>query len=221
MVLRSGANKASIKNQLGHGGSGNFRVDWSSVQISCINSRIRIAMMSLLSHRVAPFLVGLSLATVALPGLAADQKTALGTFKDWSAIVADENGRKVCYMLSEPKKALPGGKSRGRIYILVTHRPTEKSFDVVSVAAGYAYKKDSEVTLEIGKKTFKLFTKDDQAWARDEKTDKEIVAAVRSGTSMTVKGQSARGTKTTDTYSLNGVGGAYTAINEACGVKNK
>jgi hypothetical protein len=34
-----------------------------------------------------------------------------------------------------------------------------------------------------------------------------------------VRGTSARGTKTTDTYSLAGFGAAITAINTACGVK--
>jgi hypothetical protein len=36
---------------------------------------------------------------------------------------------------------------------------------------------------------------------------------------MVVRGQSNRGTKTTDTYSLVGFSAAYQAINQACGVK--
>jgi hypothetical protein len=36
---------------------------------------------------------------------------------------------------------------------------------------------------------------------------------------MTVVGTSARGTKTTDSYSLAGTGAALEAINKACGVR--
>ena len=95
------------------------------------------------------------------------------------------------------------------------------STDVVSFIAGYPFKKDSETTLEIGGKPFKLFTDGETAWARDSDTDKTITAALRDtkGKPMVVKGTSARGTKTTDTYSLDGVTQAYDAMNQACGVK--
>ena len=42
---------------------------------------------------------------------------------------------------------------------------------------------------------------------------------MRKGTSMTVHGTTARGTETTDSYSLIGFNKAYAAIGTACGVK--
>ena len=143
----------------------------------------------------------------------------LGTFQDWKAFAYEENGQKVCYISSLPKKLEPAGKSRGDAYVLITHRPAEKTFSVVSVAAGYAYKKDSEVTVKIGRNSFQLFTDKDTAWAREEATDRDISAAIRNGKSMVVKGTSVRNSRTTDTYSLQGAGPAFKAINEACGVK--
>lgn len=162
------------------------------------------------------FTVGLS--CVMATSLAAEPKF-LGTHKDWNAFMFEENGAKVCYMSSQPKKKEPQAKARGEVYALVTHRPGEKTFDVVSFMAGYTYKAGSEVSVSVEKNNFKLFTDGDAAWARDEKTDKGLVAAMKKGSNMTVKGTSAKGTNTTDTYSLNGIAGAYTAISEACGVK--
>ena len=56
----------------------------------------------------------------------------LGSFRDWNAFSYEENGNKVCYMSSRPKKDEGNYKQRGDIYVLITHR-REKSLDVVSV----------------------------------------------------------------------------------------
>ena len=153
----------------------------------------------------------------AAPAAAADPRH-LGTVKDWNAFVFEEKGQKVCYISSQPKKTEPKAK-RGDIYTLVTHRPAEKALDVVSVIVGYPFKKGSEAEVNIDGKDFKLFTDGETAWARDADGDRAVTAAMRDGKQMVVKGVSGRGTKTTDTYSLTGVGQAYDAINEACGVK--
>ncbi|MEI8394819.1 MAG: invasion associated locus B family protein [Rhodospirillaceae bacterium] len=159
-------------------------------------------------------------AAAAAPDAKAKTKTkVLGTYQDWKAFSYEENGQKVCYISSQPKKIEPKGKARGDAYILVTHRPAEKTFSVVSVTAGYAYKKDAEVVIKIDRKDFRMFTDGDTAWARDDTTDKAVSAALRGGKHLVIKGTSARGTNTTDTYSLNGVGQAFAAINEACGAK--
>ena len=109
-------------------------------------------------------------------------------------------------------------KKRGATYIIVTHRPAEKSQNVVSIRAGYTHKASSEVEITIGKKKFKLFTKDGWAFTRDSSTDNALVKAMVRGTVMTVKGISGRGTKTTDTYSLKGFPAASRTIGIACKV---
>jgi hypothetical protein len=143
----------------------------------------------------------------------------LGTFDNWTAYSYEESGQKVCYMSSKAKKSVPKNKPRGDTYILITHRPAEKSFNVFSVTAGYTYKKGAPVTLKVGHHPFKLFTEADTAWASDEKTDRAIASAIRGARSMVVKGTSERGTETTDDYSLAGSDDAFEAIDKACGVK--
>jgi hypothetical protein len=158
------------------------------------------------------------LLSLAAPAMAEEKEVRpLGSFKSWNSYSYDEAG-KVCFMASKPSKSLPAGAKRSDIFLMVTHRPAQNSTGVVSVVAGYPYKPGSEVELSVGKEKFTLFTEGDTAWARDDATDKAIVQAIRTGSSVTVVGTSTRGTKTTDTYSLAGSGAAHDSINKECGV---
>lgn len=146
----------------------------------------------------------------------ASEPQKIGTYGDWSAYSFVENGKKVCYMVSSPKTDEGDYTRRGEIYTLITHRPSENTRNVFSYIAGYPYKQDSEVTVSVNGKDFKLFTYEETAWAPDSATDNAIAAAVRKGSSLVVKGTSKRGTLTTDTYSLKGSGAAHDAISKAC-----
>lgn len=153
----------------------------------------------------------------AAPAAAADPEI-LGSYTDWTAYTFTENGNKVCYMASQPKKAEGNYDKRGEVFVLVTHRPGDNTKDVVSVVAGYGYKSDSDVAMTIDGKRYTLFTHGERAWARDAGTDRQLVQNMRAGRSMVIKGTSERGTATTDTYSLSGFTAAHEAISKACGV---
>ena len=71
----------------------------------------------------------------------------------------------------------------------------------------------------IDRQRFVLFTDRETAWSRDAKSDTALVKAMMRGRRMRVRGTSARGTVTTDTYSLLGFTKAYRAIGKACGVR--
>ncbi len=155
------------------------------------------------------------------PAAEAAEAEVIDNFQDWTAFAETEGGKnkKVCYMASAPQKAEGKYRKRDDPYVLVTRRPAEKGVGVFSVRAGYTYKKDSEVEVNIDGQRFTLFTDAGQAWARDTKTDRALVRAMKGGLTMIVAGISTRGTLTTDTYSLNGFTAAYDAITKACGVK--
>lgn len=143
----------------------------------------------------------------------------IGDYGDWAAYTYKENGQNVCYMASTPKKDEGKYTKRGDIYAVVTHRPAEKSFDVVNFVAGYTYKQESQAVVKIGKETFNLFTSDDKAWTNTSQDDVKLVNAMKRGERMIVDGVSSRGTKTKDTYSLKGFMRAYKAISAKCGKK--
>lgn len=149
---------------------------------------------------------------------AAAEPRSLGTFKDWQAFVLDDGKGVTCYMASKPKKTTGDAGKRGDSYVLITHRPAEGSYDVVSFTAGYTYAPRSEAVVEIGQQSFKLFTEHDAAWAREEATDKALAQAIRGAASLVLRGTSSRGARTVDTYSLAGSSAAYQAISKACGL---
>lgn len=141
----------------------------------------------------------------------------LGEYDDWAAYYYQDSTGITCYMASTPKKDEGKYTKRGDIYTVITHRPADKSYDVVNINAGYTYKPESKVTIKIGGQTFdKLFVSGDKAWATSDKTDKEIVAAMKRGNRMIIHGTSSKGTKTKDTYSLAGFSQAYKAISNKC-----
>ena len=153
----------------------------------------------------------------AAPALAQEPQH-LDTHRDWHTYTFRENGNLVCYMASKPTKEEGDYTQRGDVYMLVTHRPAEASRDVVSVITGYTYGPETEATVAIGDKLFELFTSENTAWARDSTTDSNLIAAMKAGSSMIIKGTSSRGTLTTDTYSLLGFTAAYNEISRTCGL---
>ena len=158
------------------------------------------------------------LTALALPTSA--HAEVLGAHGDWVVTKGTEAGQPLCYMSAEPQTAKGNYTKRGKVYAIVTHRPAEKSIGVVSFQAGYTLKEGAPVTVTIdAKTTFTLFSQGEFAWTREAGDDQALVNAMRAGSQMVVKGTSARGTLTTDSYSLAGFTAALNAINAACGVK--
>ncbi len=142
----------------------------------------------------------------------------LGDFTDWSAYHFVEGGQPACYIASQPKTAEGDYTDRGKIYALVSHRPSDERIDEVNLIAGYVYEADSPVEVVVGTKRWSFFSEGDRAWAPTREEDGALVRAMKAGSRMVVKGTSSRGTLTTDTYSLLGFSKAYAAIRKACGL---
>lgn len=141
----------------------------------------------------------------------------IGEYGDWTAYYYKEGKNSVCYMVSTPKKDEGKYSKRGNIYAVVTHRPAEKSFDVVNFDAGYVFKSGAPFTVKIGHNTVSsFFTEQGKAWTLNEETDKKMVSLMKNGERMIVDGVSAKGNPTKDTYSLKGFTGAYKAISAKC-----
>lgn len=159
----------------------------------------------------------LSTIGLAFPATAqGNEPSLLGEFGDWQAYTYKAPDTKVCYIVSRPKDSEPKTAKRDPVFFLVTHMPGRKVSGEVSTIIGYPFKKDSIATLSVGEVSFELFTNADGAWADTPATEKKIVAAMKGGAKMTVKGTSWRGTQTLDNYSLDGISAAMTKIDEAC-----
>lgn len=143
----------------------------------------------------------------------------LGDNQGWVAFVDPTKTGKICYVVGAPSKKEPANLKRGDVYVYVTHRAAEKSYNVFNFVTGYAYKDGSEVELAIDGRKFSLYTNLESAWARDAATERAIADAMAKGKFAVVKGTSSRGNLTTDTFTLAGFAQALTQIDKACGFK--
>ena len=149
-------------------------------------------------------------------GAQSTDPTLLGEFNDWTAYVYKATDTKVCYITARPKSSEPKSAKRDPAFLLITNMPGRKVKGEISTIIGYPFKQDSIAELKIDEAAFQLFTNADGAWADTTAAEKKIVAAMKTGKSLTLKGTSWRGTETLDTYSLDGVSAALTTIDEAC-----
>src|SRR4051794_22098310 len=74
-------------------------------------------------------------AAAAKPAAPAGTET-LGRADSWSAYASQDQTGRVCYVVGQPQKTEPSGFARKSPMAMVTHRPTEKITNVVSVAQG-------------------------------------------------------------------------------------
>lgn len=163
-------------------------------------------------------------ATVAVTGAhaqtknPADQAVLLGQFGDWGAYKATPGGKKVCFALSKPTSAAtePAGRPRDAGYAFVSTRPAEKVKNEISVIVGYPQKPGHEASAAVGTANYVLYTQNDGAWVKNAAEEAQMVAAMRKAPTLVVKSESGRGTKTTDTYSLKGLGEALDKVAEEC-----
>jgi hypothetical protein len=147
----------------------------------------------------------------------AEGEVSLGKFESWEAFTYDTPESKVCYVFGAPIKTQTSRKAkRSDIYFMVTHWPGKKVNAQPSTMIGYQFKEGVDVTLSVGDDNFILYPVGELAWTDKVETERAIIAAMKAGKAMIVKGTSQRGTETTDTYSLNGFTAALGAIDSAC-----
>lgn len=133
---------------------------------------------------------------------------------EWTVFVEEEGG-KTCYMVSRPKAQSPSNLDwEPTVYVMRGAKTGGR--DEPSVSAGYTYQDGSTVTISIGSDTFTLFTLEDGAWVAEPEPERQLIAAMKKGANMIVKGTSARGNVTTDTYSLSGVTASVKRITQLC-----
>ncbi|MBN8815686.1 MAG: hypothetical protein J0J06_09590 [Sphingomonas sp.] len=136
-------------------------------------------------------------------------RETIGVYGGWGAF-SDDSPRR-CYAIAQPVDprqragflsvaTWPGQNIRGQLHVQLS-RPR----------AGTA-----RVTLSVGERRFDLVANDSDAWAPDARTDAAIVAAMRSGRSLSVEALDRGGTPFADTYALSGAATAIDAAALAC-----
>ena len=143
-------------------------------------------------------------------------QSILDAFGDWTAYTVIENKIKRCYIQSTPTRLEPGSLRHGNVYFFVSIIPELKVKGQPYLKVGYPFQKNSTVSINIGGKTYKMFTEADGAWIAEDSAESELVQSMIDGNTMTVSGVSGRGNKTSYRFSLSGVTKAFAEAKNAC-----
>jgi len=151
---------------------------------------------------------------------AADPATLLGVFQGWSAYSSGSGSDMTCYALSQPRASTPKTAKRAPIYLMVSDWPGRKVRAEPQIVLGYDVKLDAAASLAVGPAKFEFFArtagKDGSAWLKSVNDTGRLIDAMGKGVSVVAAGVSARGTKTSDTYTLSGFGDALAKIHAVC-----
>jgi hypothetical protein len=146
------------------------------------------------------------------------EPTLIGQFGTWGAYTAMPNGKKVCFALAKPSSSRtnPPNRPRDPAYAFISTRPAEKVTNEVSIMIGYALKPGSESTLEVGGASYAMYTQGDGLWIKNAAEEERMVEAMRKAADVVVKGVSAKGTETSDTFSMKGLSQALDKLAQDC-----
>ena len=142
----------------------------------------------------------------------------INTFRDWDAFTEGDGKDKVCFMASVPKKKNPSSVGHGNVYLTLAHKPRRAVQDEVNIVVGYKFRTGSNVKVDVGGRTERLFTVGSEAWAEHPDVDERLVKSMKKGAKMVASGTSSRGTSVSYEFSLYGFSAAYDAISSACGL---
>jgi invasion protein IalB len=172
----------------------------------------------------------LAAAALALPSNASSQPkpanptaqaTLLGQYGDWGAYSATPGGQKVCFALSKPTSSVDTPPNRrtaaNAVYLFISTRPAEKVSNEISVlVTGYVFKPNTEASVVVGTSNFAMYTQNDGAWVKNAAEESKLIEAMRKGADVVIKATTSRGTQTTDTFSLKGIGQAVDRVAQEC-----
>jgi hypothetical protein len=167
-------------------------------------------------RRYALPLLGAASAALIPWAACAQNAVETGRFGNWILHQSNAAGHRICFAATEPKAKEPAGANRAKTLLYISAWPKEGVKSEFSVKLGYPIKSGSEVTVLVGNDAFKLFAKDERAFVADETDELKLIEAMKKGSKLVVQATSERGTATTDTYSLTGLGQALQAMAASC-----
>jgi invasion associated locus B (IalB) protein len=152
------------------------------------------------------------------PNVGGVKPTLLGQYGEWGAYTASPGGKKLCFAIAKPtsSQTIPPDRPRNPTYIFISSRPAEKVSNEVSIIIGYPFKPGTEASAAVGSTSYALYTQQDGAWIKNAAEEAQMVDAMRAGQSAVVKGVSAKGTQSSDTFSLKGLAQALDRVGQEC-----
>lgn len=142
--------------------------------------------------------------------------TLVETYGDWGAYTAKSGRSKICYALSEPKARTPATLKETKAYLFVSFRPADKVSNEVAAVLNFKTKEGGPASLVIGSTTYDMVTKGENAWVKTASDETLAIGTMSKGGNMVLNATSARGSKTSDRYSLSGFAQALERAKRDC-----
>ncbi|MEN2786869.1 hypothetical protein ACFOKI_08935 [Sphingomonas qilianensis] len=139
-------------------------------------------------------------------------RESLGVFDRWGAF-SDSVPRR-CYAIAQPIQA--GGAARWRPFASIATWPGRGVRNQLHIRLSRERDARARVTLSVGERRFALVAGRADAWSPDRRTDAAVVAAIRSGRSMSVESLGKNGRPFADVYTLRGAATAIDAASIGC-----
>lgn len=166
---------------------------------------------------------GVALAAMLAAGASAQEQSTnrVAAKTDWSVFVEDNPTE--CWGVSTPKETVNSrdgrvvAVNRGQTLLMVFYRPSAGAKGQVAFTGGYPFASGSTVSMDISGNMFELFTEGEWAWPATTDDDSKIITAMKRGANAILSGQSGRGTKTKDTFSLLGFTASVEDAAKRCG----
>ena len=140
----------------------------------------------------------------------------MGSHKDWTTYVMNDETGKVCFAQSKPVLQSPKKNTR-EARLFISFRPGEKITNEISVTAGYEFNNKNSVIAQSGKNKYKLdLIQDNFAWMTGTKLEIKMIKTMKRGSRIMITGNTQNGSSTIDHYSLLGFTKAYNATKANC-----
>lgn len=135
-------------------------------------------------------------------------RESLGVYDAWGAFRDAAPAR--CYAIGQPVRARDGA------FASVANWPRSGARGQIHIRLSRPRDPRAKVTLAVGERRFDLIAGASDAWAPDARTDRAIVAAIRSSRSMSVESVARGGGAFADVYALKGAATAIDAAAMGC-----
>ena len=138
-------------------------------------------------------------------------RDSLGVFESWGAFRDIQPLR--CYAIAEPVRS---GGGKWRPFASIAHWPAEGVRGQIHIRLSREVRNGAKVVLSIDDRRITLVGSGADAWAANPRADASIIAALRSGRSMSIASVAATGGGFADTYRLKGAATAVDAAALGC-----
>ncbi|UZD92633.1 invasion associated locus B family protein [Cognatishimia activa] len=162
-----------------------------------------------------------ALTMIGSTAMAQESSNQVAAKTDWSVFV--ESSPKECWAVTTFKESVNTRNgavvavNRSQTLLMVFFRPDAGVKGQVGFTGGYPFKSGSTVSMKVDDNTYDLFTEGEWAWPQSADDDAKIVAAMKRGKQAILSGESGRGTRTKDTFSLLGFTAAHDDAGKRCG----